>query len=95
MIHRASDKHAVCELRHLNSNDRKKMAFITDRSIIGEESPDNIRNVNRRENISDVNVLGGGDDEIDAGVVAGDVDVAIGVSFQAAGEGWEVRESFR
>jgi len=95
MIHRTSDKHAVGELRHLKGDDRKKMAFITDRPIIGEESPDNIRNVSRRENISDVNVLCGGDDEIDAGVVAGDVDVAVGISFQAAGEGGKVRESLR
>lgn len=38
---------------------------------------------------------GGGVDEFDAGIVADDVDVALGVGGEAAGDGGEVREGFR
>lgn len=51
--------------------------------------------MNRRENVYNVNMVSIGVNEVGAGVVAGDVDGAVGGGGEAAGERGEVGESQR
>lgn len=69
------------------------MAFVTDSPIEGEEFLDDVGDVRRRENVGDVDGVCFGVEEVCPGVVAGDVNVAVGVGDKAAGEGGEERES--
>jgi len=92
MIHRASNEHTIGELGNLYGQNGDKMAFVTDSPIKSEEVLNNIRHIRRRENISDEDGLCDGVDEVDAGVVADDVDVSVLVGLEAAGEGREVRQ---
>lgn len=71
------------------------MAFVTDSSIKSEEALDVFGDVNRTEDVTDGPYGSVFVDEIDTGVVGGDVDVAVGVGGEAAGEGREVREGLR
>lgn len=66
------------------------MAFVTDSSIKSEEAVDDLGDVKRTEDVTDGPYGGVFVDEIDTGVVGGDVDVAVGVGGEAAGEGREV-----
>lgn len=96
MIDGAADEQAVCELRHLNGGQRSEMSFITDSATVSEKPSKRMVNVERREEVCYLEVFGGGVNEIDAGVVAGDVKLAGRVGGEAPGkrrkEGESVRE---
>ena len=71
------------------------MSSVTDFVVEGEELLGDWRDIRRRrrgEEVCDGDIGGGGVDEVDAGVVACDVNEAVGVGFETAGEGREERE---
>lgn len=94
VVDRAPYKDSVGELRDLDGHQRLEVAGVADSPVEGEELLEAIRNVVvRRENAVDGEVLGFGEDEINAGVVADDVDMAVVVGDETASERREVNES--
>jgi hypothetical protein len=71
------------------------MALVANSALKSKQAFDAIRYVKWTENILDGNTGCSGMDEIYACVVAGNVDVAIGVSVEATCKWREVRESLR
>ena len=71
------------------------MALVANSALKSKEASHAIRYVKRTENILGGNIVCSGMDEIYACIVAGNVDVAIGVSAEATCKWREVRESLR
>ena len=71
------------------------MALVANSALESKKAPDAIRYMKWTENILDGNIGCGGMDEIYACIVAGNVDVAIGVRVEATCQRREVRESLR
>ena len=94
----AAEEDAVGEVGDLEGHDWGGMSGVTDFVVEGEELFEDWRDIGRRrrrrrgEEVCDGDIGGGDVDEVDAGVVACDVDVSVGVGFETAGEGREERE---
>lgn len=69
------------------------VAGVADGAVEREQVLDAIGDVSGAQNVSGGETGGRCVDEVDARVVAGDVNVTIGVSGQAAGQGRETREA--
>ncbi|GMP69222.1 hypothetical protein CsSME_00028561 [Camellia sinensis var. sinensis] len=69
------------------------MAFVADSPIKSKPVLDRVGNIGGRENVANVNVRGIGVKEVNSGVIACDVDVALGIGGETAGERGEVGES--
>lgn len=96
MVHGAADEDAVGELSDLNGEKRGQMAGVADGSVEGEEMVEVVGgDVGWSEEVAEGEGGGIGVEEVDAGVVAGDVDVAVGVGGETAGERREERERER
>lgn len=89
-----SDENTVGEFGDLNGGEGVVVAGVGDGHVVSEKLLETRRDVEERraEDGVDGEVLGLGVDEVSAGVVAEDVDVAGGVGGEAAGEGGEERE---
>lgn len=93
VVNSAADEDAVRELGDLDGSQGSGVAGVAQGQVERKKLPEVMRNVLvRRQKDVDGEVLGFGLDEIDAGVVANDVDVSFGVGLKAAGEGGEVGE---
>jgi len=80
----ATDENTVSEFSDLNGHDGGGMGGVTDFVVEREEFLKGRVDIRRRQEVGDREIVGGGVDEIDAGVVACDVDVAVGMSFESA-----------
>ncbi|CAL5407401.1 unnamed protein product [Camellia sinensis] len=69
------------------------MAFVADSPIKSKPVLDRVGNIGGRENVANVNVRGIGVKEVNSGVIVCDVDVALGIGGETAGERGEVGES--
>ncbi|CAH9119933.1 unnamed protein product [Cuscuta epithymum] len=87
-----SDEDPVGELCHLDGEKRVKMALIAKRPVKREELPHHFRDVGGASNIAYTKVGIGGVDEEGSGVVAGDVNVPVGICDEPAGERREVSQ---
>lgn len=96
VIDGAADEDAVREFRYLDCQQGAEVALVADNAVRGEgeEAPDGLGHVDGGEDfVADGEMVGGGVDEVYAGVVAGDEDVpGGGVGGEAAGEGREMGE---
>lgn len=81
-----ADEDAVGELGHLDGHDRREMCGVAEFLVEGEELLEGVRDVGRGQEVGDGELGGGGVDEVDACVVASDVEVAGGDGVEAAGE---------
>ncbi|KAF7816348.1 hypothetical protein G2W53_030317 [Senna tora] len=95
VIDGAADEDAVSKLGDLNGHNRAEMTAVTNFSVKSEEFLEGLRDIGRGEEVADEESRGNDVEKIDASVVAGDVDVTVGVSVEAAGERGKVRESAR
>lgn len=96
MINRASDENSVRELGDLDGDEGERVAGVGDSLAAGEELLEAIGDVSECGRVNDgvsCKVFGGGMDEVNAGVVALNMDIAVGISEETAGEGRENGES--
>lgn len=87
-----TDENAVSEFGDLKGHDRGRMSSVANFVVEREEVLDGWMNIGRRQEVGDGDMSGGGVDEIDASVVACDVDVAVNISFEATCKGREKGE---
>ncbi|CAH9107841.1 unnamed protein product [Cuscuta epithymum] len=92
VIDGAPNEDSVGELRHLDGDQRLEMALIANRPVKGEEFPDHFRDVVGAKNVADRNAGVDGLHKVNSGVVAGDVNVPVGIGDEPAGERREVSQ---
>jgi len=79
VIDGAADEEAVSEFGDLNGENRGVMAGVADFPVEGEELLEAFGDVERGQEVADAEGGGIGVYEIDAGVVASDVNVTVGI----------------
>ncbi|CAH9119934.1 unnamed protein product [Cuscuta epithymum] len=92
VIDGAPNEDSVGELRHLDGDQRLEMALIANRPVKGEELPDHFRDVVGAKNVANRNAGVDGLHKVNSGVVAGDVNVSVGIGDEPAGERREVSQ---
>ncbi|RYQ99863.1 hypothetical protein Ahy_B07g087873 [Arachis hypogaea] len=80
MVDGNSDEKAVGELGYLNGHNRGVMTAVTNLSIEGEEFSERFMDVKGGKKIENIESGCGGVEEVDAGVVTGNIDITVGVS---------------
>ena len=68
------------------------MSLVTHRPVVREKTFHDVRNVGSADNVADADGFRDGENEIGAGVVAGEENVAVLGGGETAGERREVRE---
>lgn len=80
----ATDENTVSELSDLNGHDGGGMGGVTEFVVEREEFLKGRVDIGRRQEVGDREIGGGGVDEVNASVVACDIDVAVGIRFESA-----------